>query len=100
MFKQGEQKEAAGKAKAGQGGGAGRDQAITQAYAYRREPARPELPADVLWHPTVELKNGRAQVSFDLPASVTTYRVLLHAHSPSGRLGSAEGKLEVRPAAP
>jgi uncharacterized protein YfaS (alpha-2-macroglobulin family) len=100
MFKRAEDKAPAAKAKGGAGGGAGRDQASLQAYAYRREPARPELPADVLWHPAVVLTNGRAQVSFDLPASVTTYRVLLHAHSPSGRLGSAEGKLEVRPAVP
>jgi hypothetical protein len=53
----------------------------------------------ILWHPALPLRNGRAEVGFDLPANPANYRILINAHTPDGRLGSYQGTLEVRPKA-
>jgi hypothetical protein len=51
----------------------------------------------LVWHPVLFADNGQAQISFDLSEHATTYRVLIYANSPTGRLGFHEGHMEVRP---
>jgi hypothetical protein len=62
---------------------------------YGGYPARQDV---LLWLPALEIRSGRAEAAFTLSDAVTTYRVLLHGHDASGRLGFAEGKLRVLPA--
>jgi hypothetical protein len=57
----------------------------------------PTLADTMLWHPAVFVDDGIANVSFGLAGNITTYRILLYGHSPSGRLGVFEGTLQVRP---
>lgn len=53
----------------------------------------------LLWFPTLYTKDGIDELSFDLSQNLTSYRILIYANTPSGRLGFYEGRLEVRPAA-
>jgi hypothetical protein len=56
----------------------------------------PNLQADtLLWHPTLWLEQGSAEVHFDIASGQATYRVLLLAHGPSGRFGFFETRLDV-----
>jgi hypothetical protein len=56
----------------------------------------PNLRADtLLWHPTLWLEQGNAEVHFDIASGQATYRVLLLAHGPSGRFGFFETRLDV-----
>jgi uncharacterized protein YfaS (alpha-2-macroglobulin family) len=68
-------------------------------YAHRgtQQRGRVDLQDTLLWSPLLDCSDGQAEVSFDLSQNLTTYRVLIYANSPSGRLGFHEGKLEVRP---
>jgi hypothetical protein len=50
-------------------------------------------PDTLLWYPALIAENGTAPIALDLPGQPTTYRLLLYAHSPSGRLGVYRGKL-------
>ena len=69
-------------------------------YAHRgwQSRGRIDLQDTLLWHPKLFSDDGRAQVSFDLSQNLTTYRVLLFANDPTGRLGFYEGHIETRPA--
>jgi len=66
-------------------------------YAYR-ENGRPGGPSPdtVLWYPALVAADGTARIGFDLSGQPATYRVLLYAHSPSGRLGAYRGQIETR----
>jgi hypothetical protein len=56
----------------------------------------PNLQSDtLLWHPTLWLANGAAEVHFDIGSGNATYRVLLLGHSPAGRFGFFETRLDV-----
>jgi uncharacterized protein YfaS (alpha-2-macroglobulin family) len=66
-------------------------------YAFRKKSA--DVQDTVLWLPVLRLKEGRAEVGFDVPQNPTNYRVLINAHTPDGRLGAYQGTLEVRPKA-
>jgi hypothetical protein len=67
-------------------------------YAYHaQQGGRTDAQGTLLWLPFLDCPDGRAQTSFDLPQTPSTYRVLVYANSPSGRLGFYEGKLEVGP---
>jgi hypothetical protein len=58
--------------------------------------AAPKSAADtLLWHPTLWLPNGSADVRFDMGSGQATYRVLLLGHGPTGRLGFFETRLDV-----
>lgn len=71
---------------------ADRPEADTQ-YAYEFEP---NLLADtLLWRPTLWLEAGSADVRFDIAAGSATYRVLLLGHTPTGRFGFYETRLDV-----
>jgi hypothetical protein len=69
---------------------------LLREYSYRQDRAAGNLQDTVLWCPAVFAPDGTAQVGFDLLSHFTTYRVLLYAHSPSGRLGAYQGKIETR----
>src|SRR5205823_7663886 len=65
-------------------------------YAHLGVDRAPEVPGLVLWEPALPLTPAGATVSFALSPNTTTYRVLLYANSPSGRLGYFQGTLRVR----
>jgi hypothetical protein len=93
--------KAAGKAgpasaEASGGTGAGPTVLMLRQYAYRHTVADRDLRDTVLWYPAVVVPDGTARVTFDLLSHATTYRVLLYGHSPSGRLGIYQGKIEAR----
>lgn len=68
-------------------------------YAHRvpAHGGRLDLQDTLLWHPTLFSADGTTDVSFDLSQNLSTYRILVYANSPSGRLGFYEGRLETRP---
>ena len=49
----------------------------------------------LLWHPTLWLADGNGTVHFDIPRASATYRVILLGHSPTGRFGFYETRLDV-----
>jgi hypothetical protein len=56
----------------------------------------PNVQSDtLLWSPTLWLPDGNAAVRFDFASGSATYRVLLLAHSPTGRFGFYETRLDV-----
>src|SRR5262249_8801365 len=62
-------------------------------FAY--EPG-PDLVTDtLLWHPNLWLADGSAEIRFVIGAGDATYRVLLLGHSPTGRFGFFEKRLDV-----
>lgn len=74
---------------------------IVREYAHQRTgSAQPELRSDfvdtVWWHPVLVLPNGEAKVSFQLCDSVTSYQIILHGHTPDGRLGATTAVIEAR----
>jgi hypothetical protein len=74
---------------------------VVREYAHEhREGETPELRADfaetLYWHPVLVLPGGKAQVSFDLCDSVTTFQVAAFAHTLDGRLGAATQTLSSR----
>ncbi len=68
-------------------------------YAHRSvlQPGRLDLQDTLLWHPNLYAQDGSAEVSFDLSQNQTTYRILIYANSPDGRLGFYEGTIHVHP---
>ncbi len=67
--------------------------AAARKFAYEHES---EFLADtLLWHPNLWLEAGTAEVRFDIGNGNQTYRVLLLGHSPAGRFGFYEKRLDV-----
>jgi hypothetical protein len=62
-------------------------------FAYEKSPHL--LTDTLLWQPALWLANGNADVPFVLGAGDATYRVLLLGHSPTGRFGFFEQRLDV-----
>ncbi|MBI3412239.1 MAG: zf-HC2 domain-containing protein [Planctomycetes bacterium] len=70
-----------------------------QAYVYgNRQHEKRDQQDTLVWHPMLLADDGRASVGFQAPYGASTYRVLIYANSPTGRLGFYEGRFEVRPA--
>src|SRR5262249_51135337 len=74
---------------------------IVREYAHRHEAAdRPELRADftetLYWTPVLVLPGGKAEVSFDLCDSVTTFEVTAYGHTGDGRLGASTARIDSR----
>lgn len=67
--------------------------AATRKFAYEHEPD--SFADTLLWHPSLWLENGSAEVRFDIGNGSQTYRVLLLGHSPTGRFGFYEKRLDV-----
>jgi hypothetical protein len=70
-------------------------------YAYHdpQRSGRPNLQDTLLWSPRLLCSDGQVDVSFHLNQNQTSYRILVFANGPTGRLGFYEGRLEVRPGA-
>lgn len=79
-------------------------------YAHRRPSDGNQRRADysetIFWHPLLSTdSSGRATIRFDLPDSVTTFRLQIDGHTVQGRLGSEtsqivtakEGERETQP---
>jgi Putative zinc-finger len=98
-------KGGAGAGKGGGGFGAAKKAEDSKSEIYFREyahrnvlqPGRLDLQDTLLWHPNLYAQNGDAEVSFDLSQIQTTYRILIYANSPDGRLGFYEGTINVHP---
>jgi hypothetical protein len=65
-----------------------------RSYAYSTKESAWAAPGLALWEPALRLKGGEALVTFTLPPSPGPYRVLLYGHTPDGRLGFSQGRLE------
>src|SRR5262249_47552029 len=65
-------------------------------FSYKKHGGTPVAPATLLWHPNLFAADGSASVSFDLSGSGATYRIILFGNTPSGRLGSFQGKLQAK----
>jgi anti-sigma factor RsiW len=57
---------------------------------------RSDFAETVYWHPVLVLPDGKAEVSFDLCDSVTSFEVTAFAHTLDGRLGAATKLIESR----
>jgi len=73
---------------------------IVRQYRHQRSKTKPGVRQDftetLFWHPMlVADAEGRASVSFDLPDSITTFRLLVDAHH-DGRVGSGRDAVESR----
>jgi hypothetical protein len=53
------------------------------------------LTDTLLWHPNLLLRDGEAEIRFDIGDGNATYRVLLLGHGPNGRFGFYETRLDV-----
>jgi hypothetical protein len=75
---------------------------VVREYAHvatERNAAAP-APDTLLWRPVVLLSSeGKATVSFDLPATAGAFEATAAAHTLDGRLGNGRALVEVRPAA-
>jgi hypothetical protein len=67
-------------------------------YAYFRPKGGlstpPPSPDTILWQPVLFAADGTAQVTFDLPEDVASFRIEVEANSPTGRLGSLKQALK------
>ena len=65
---------------------------VVREYAHDRGESLAELRTDfaetLYWHPVLVLPDGKADVSFDLCDSATTFQVTAYAHTLDGRLGA------------
>lgn len=56
--------------------------------------ARSDFTETLFWHPVLVAANGKAEVSFDLCDSVTTFQVLAAGHTLDGRIGATTGSIQ------
>ncbi|HUT10712.1 MAG TPA: alpha-2-macroglobulin family protein [Thermoguttaceae bacterium] len=73
---------------------------VVRQYRHQRSKAKPDVRQDftetLFWHPMlIADAEGRANVSFDLSDSITTFRLLVDAHH-DGRVGSGKDAVESR----
>ena len=68
------------------------DLCVVREYAHQNKPSTGQVRRDftetVCWQPALVLKDGTAQVDFQLSDAVTNYRVLVVSHTLDGRLGA------------
>ena len=81
-------------------GAAGRHMVVRE-YAHNHDEAaeaglRLDFAETLYWQPVLVLPDGKAEVSFDLCDSLTTFQVTAFAHTLDGRLGAASQLLESR----
>ncbi|HEV8060015.1 MAG TPA: alpha-2-macroglobulin family protein, partial [Gemmataceae bacterium] len=57
---------------------------------------REDFAETLYWHPVLLLANGKAEASFDLCDSVTTFQATAFAHTLDGRLGAATATFDAR----
>jgi hypothetical protein len=65
-------------------------------YTHTYSKASPVPPDLVLWHPILFADGGTAEVRFDLAPNVTNYRITVFGHSPGGRLGMIQEKVQAK----
>jgi alpha-2-macroglobulin-like protein len=70
-----------------------------RAYVHAQTPAADGrgTPDLLLWHPTLFAADGTAQVEFDLPSQPATYRIVIHGHTATGRVGTVQAPLVSKP---
>jgi hypothetical protein len=66
---------------------------VVREYRHTRAPSlspglREDFAETLYWHPVLVLVNGKAEASFDLCDSVTTFEATAFAHTLDGRLGA------------
>jgi hypothetical protein len=73
---------------------------LVREFAYQRQASASDTRANnvdtVYWHPALVLPGGKAELSFDLCQSVTTFQVTAFGHTLDGRLGAVTTGLESR----
>ena len=70
---------------------------VVREYAHRRQPHKDDrdFAETLYWHPVLVLRDGKAQITFDLSDSVTRYEVLVLSHTIDGRLGANRAEITV-----
>lgn len=90
-----------GKSKGGGGEGGGGDGKVAddplREFAYWHPHQGIDHQDTLLWHPALHAPQGRVEVQFDLPNTLSTYRILILGHTRDGRLSHREGRIQVRP---
>lgn len=74
---------------------------VVREYAHVRPAALPtgersDFTDTVYWHPALVLPGGPIDVNFQLSDAVTSYQVLVMAHTADGRLGSSKTEIEAK----
>jgi hypothetical protein len=74
---------------------------VVREYAHQQSPGSSGEPRNdfvdtLYWHPALVLADGKADVSFDLCDSITSYQVLVFGHTLDGRLGAVTTNVEAR----
>ncbi len=74
---------------------------VVREYAHERgaegsSELRTDFAETLYWHPVLVLPDGKADVSFDLCDSATTFQATAYAHTLDGRLGAGVKLLESR----
>jgi hypothetical protein len=68
------------------------DPSVLREYAHQHQAQPSQVRRDwaetLCWQPALVLKDGTAQVQFDLSDAVTRFQVLVVSHTPDGRLGA------------
>lgn len=67
-----------------------------QTVAGSKSEQRSDFTETLFWHPVLVLDGGKADFSFDLCDSVTTFQVTAYAHTLDGRLGATTHLLDSR----
>ncbi|MBI1831142.1 MAG: hypothetical protein HYR84_06805 [Planctomycetes bacterium] len=68
---------------------------VVREYAHQHK-AGDDAPT-VCWFPVVVLRDGKADVKFDLTSTGTRYHVLVHCHTFDGQLGTQRAVIVVDP---
>jgi hypothetical protein len=73
---------------------------IVREYAHHNkrdlDAIRRDFAETLYWHPALVLKDGKAEVAFDLSDSITSFRVQVWGHSMDGRLGATHDEIVSR----
>src|SRR5262249_49908452 len=68
---------------------------VGRALEYPYQPSPNQSGDTFLWYPNLFLPNGAGEVRFNMATVEATYRVLLLGHSPTGRFGFHESRLDI-----
>src|SRR5207248_1437455 len=60
------------------------------AWSKDSQEAAVRTPDIALWHPMLCTVDGTAKVEFHVPGNASHFRILVHGHTASGRLGVVE----------
>jgi hypothetical protein len=73
---------------------------VVREYSHRHQPSAGGIRRDwtetVCWQPVLVMADGKGQVTFDLPDSITRFQVVAWGHTLNGRLGAKTSEFASR----